>query len=173
VNQPSDKKQSNSGSVEATVRAYDRELHGFLMRRLGGRKELSEDIRQEIYLRIWRFSDTELVREPRAYLFRVARNVLHDKLLLAERERATFGNANDGIVEGITDDHASHTDNERDLQRILSKLPKLYRAILLLRTAQGMSYSEIAKELQLSEHTVKKYMHLALVNARLISLELK
>lgn len=69
------KKPRSSASVEATIRAYDRELHGFLLRRLRGRAESSEDIRQEVYLRMLRFTDAELVREPRAYLYRVARNV--------------------------------------------------------------------------------------------------
>jgi hypothetical protein len=31
-----------------------------------------------------------IVREPRAYLYRVARSVLHDKLLLVDREQAIF-----------------------------------------------------------------------------------
>lgn len=163
------KKPRSSASVEATIRAYDRELHGFLLRRLRGRAESSEDIRQEVYLRMLRFTDAELVREPRAYLYRVARNVLHDKLLLVEREQTIF----DAPSDGVTEDQTRQVDNARDLESILSQLPPLYRAVLLLRTTQGLSYSEIAQELKLSIHTVKKYMHSALVQCRLISLGLK
>lgn len=175
MNLPTDNKKpkGSAENVEAMVRAYDRELHAFLLRRLRGSSESSEDVRQEIYLRMLRFTDTELVREPRAYLYRVARNVLNDKLLLLERERTTFDSPNDGITDGITMDQAEQVDNARDLERILSQLPRMYRAVLLLRTAEGMSHSEIAEKLELSEHTVKKYLHLALVQCRLISLGLK
>lgn len=169
MNPPIDKKPRSSANVEATIRAYDRELHGFLLRRLRGGAESPEDIRQEIYLRMLRFTDTELVREPRAYLYRVARNVLHDKLLLVERERTNL----DAQGEPVAEDQTQQVDAERDLEAILSKLPPLYRSVLLLRTVEGLSYVEIAQELNISIHTVKKYMHTALVQCRLISLGLK
>lgn len=164
---PAKKSKSPPDRVEATIRAYDRELHGFLTRRLRGRGESPEDIRQEIYLRMLRFTDTELVREPRAYLYRIARNVLHDKLLLVERERAA---AFDSSVLGVTEDDTAHIDDARDVEWILSQLPPLYRAVLQLRKTEGFSYGEIAQELGISVHTVKKYMHSALVQCRLIGL---
>lgn len=172
---PAAKKKPRSApeGIEETIKAYDRELSGFLSRRLRGREE-SEDIRQEIYLRMLRFTDAELVREPRAYLYRVARNVLHDKRVLAERERGTFAcDGNGGVADGVTEDQTIQIDNARDLECILSKLPRLYRDMLLLRTANGLSYDEIAKELNISVHTVKKYLHTALVQCRSISLQLK
>lgn len=169
MNPPTDnKKPKSSTNVEATIRAYDRELHGFLLRRLRGKAELSEDVRQEIYLRMLRFTDVALIREPRAYLYRVARNVLHDRQLLWAREHTIF----DSSVDGITEDETAQLDNARDVERVLSQLPSLYRAVLLARTAKGLSYSEIAQELGISVHTVKKYLHLALVEVRLISLSL-
>lgn len=176
MNPPIDKKpRSSAENVAATIWAYDRELHGFLLRRLRGRGESPEDVRQEIYLRMLRFTDAELVREPRAYLFRVARNVLHDKLLLGARERATFessDSSDSSTSGGITEDPTAQVNDARDLDWILSQLPPLYRAVLLLRTTQGLSYGEIAQQLELSKHTVKKYMHSALVQCRLISLGL-
>jgi len=170
---PANKKKPRSATrgFEETVRAYDRELHGFLLRRLHGQDESPEDVRQEIYLRMLRFADAELVREPRAYLYRVARNVLHDKMLLVQRKRTTFDE--DAESEGIGEDEVTRADNQRDIEHIVDQLPTLYRAVLVLRIREGMSYGEIAKELTLSVHTVKKYMHLALVQCRLIGLGLK
>jgi RNA polymerase sigma-19 factor, ECF subfamily len=173
VDPPTDKKPKNSARVEETIRAYDRELRGFLLRRLRDQREFSEDIRQEIYLRMLRFTDTDLVKEPRAYLYRVARNVLHDRQLLWARERATFDSSADGVMDqGITEDESTRVDKARDVERIVAQLPPLYRAVLLLRTTKGLSYGEIAKELGISVHTVKKYLRLALVECRLISLSL-
>ncbi len=169
---PTSKKKPKGATqgFEETVRAYDRELHGFLLRRLRGQGESPEDVRQEIYLRMLRFADADLVREPRAYLYRVARNVLHDKLLLVKRNR-TF--AEEAESDEIGEDEVSRADNQRDIRRIVDQLPSLYRAVLILRIREGMSYDEIARELTLSVHTVKKYLHLALVQCRLIGLGLK
>jgi len=51
-----------------------------------------------------RFMDADLVGEPRAYLYRVARNALHGQMLLAERERTTFdSSANGDIADGLTE----------------------------------------------------------------------
>lgn len=166
---PAKKNKSRSESVEATYRAYDRELRWFLMQRLRGRGESAEDIRQEIYLRMLRFTDTELVREPRAYLYRVARNVLHDKLLLVARERATFETSG----SETTGDQTAQIEYSRDLKSILSQLPPLHRAVLQLRKTDGLSYAEIAQKLGISVHTVKKYVHAALVQCRSIGVGLE
>jgi RNA polymerase sigma-19 factor, ECF subfamily len=164
-------RQPGAEAVVTAFREYDQELHSFLMHRLRGRREVSEDIRQEIYLRLLRFSRADLVHNPRAYLFRVARNVLYDRRLLHEKEFAVFEPSNSTTAEAVIEDQAGHADLERDLEHILSKLPRLYAAVLRLRKQHGLSYSEIAHELDVSEHTVKKYIRLALVEARLISLE--
>ena len=57
-------------------------------------------------------------------------------------------------------------DTQRQLAAILDELPPLYRAILLLQKRDGMSYVEIAKELDLSVHTVEKYLFRALALVR-------
>lgn len=164
-------KPGNSiNGIEGTFKAYDHELNCFLLRRLRGQVHSSEDIRQEIYLRMLRFADMDLVREPRAYLYRVARNVLRDRLLLSERERLAF---DAWAEEGIAEDPTIRIDNARYLEQILRQLPAQHRAVLQLRTTQGLSYSEIAQALELSVHTVKKYMHSALVQCRSISLSMK
>lgn len=172
---PTAQKPSRSiKGLAATIQAYDRELHAFLLRRLRGTAEITEDVQQEIYLRMLRFTNAELLQDPRAYLYRVARNVLHDKLLLAERYREVHDtSAADAVRGDLTQDQTTHVDNARDVELILSKLPPLYRAILQLRMRDGLSYVEIAQALELSAHTVKKYMHAALVQCRAISLELK
>jgi len=122
-------------------------------------------VAQEIYLRLLRFADPELIREPRAYLYRVARNVLHDWLRLEDREHQIAD-----VHEPVLEDQSSQVDDARELEYILSKLPELYRAVLVLRKAEGLSYEEIAARLNISVHTVKKYMHCALVECRVISL---
>jgi RNA polymerase sigma factor (sigma-70 family) len=136
--------------------------------RLRGSSETSEDIRQEIYLRMLRSTDFALVREPRAYLFKVARHVLYD-LRGRERVRTSFfGSTDSADYFDTSEDPSGQVEASRELERILSMLPPLYRAVIVLRKGNGLHYHEIARELGISIHTVKKYMHLALSQIRTI-----
>ena len=51
---------------------------------------------------------------------------------------------------------------------ILHRLPPAHRNVLVLRKRDGMSYQEIAAELNISVHTVKKYLFQA--SARMAAL---
>lgn len=201
MNSPPSEKQKRSSRLVATAcRAYDGRLHKFLIHQLETRQsqERADDIAQEVYLRLLRFRDPDLVRYPQAYLYQIARNVLADRLEIEGhlRERVVFDSK---IVEesqecreeeadpdehpisaqsaatsgGIAEDVAAQVERVGELEYILSQLPPTYRAVLVLSKCEGMSYSEIAQKLQISVHTVKKYMHLALAQAQLIWLDMK
>lgn len=172
-----DEKKKPPEDLEKTIQTYGRELHAFLLRRLRGCGESPEDIRQEIYLRMLRFTDAELIREPRGYLYRVARNVLHDRMLLREREREIFTSATEEQISAHSveeaDEPAAQVETTREIEHILSQLPRVYRTVIVLRKGEGLSYTEIALELDLSVHTVKKYVHLALTHIRSIGIGLQ
>ena len=55
---------------------------------------------------------------------------------------------------------------EQKLRFLLSKLPPLYAAVLVMKKRDGKSMEEIARELQLSAHTMKKYLCRALSRCR-------
>jgi RNA polymerase sigma-70 factor (ECF subfamily) len=195
---PDDKPKCIAQLVAAAWRAYDDRLHRFLVRQLQIRQsqEQADDITQEVYLRLLRFKDADLVRNLQAYLYQIARNVLADRLELEgdRRRRLTFDSR---IIEMLEtgDDHsecdapvqrtaaivcddacediAAQAERQGDLDYVLSRLPPMYRAVLLMRKSAGMSYTEIAHELDISVHTVKKYVHLALTQSRSICIEQK
>jgi len=66
----------------------------------------------------------------------------------------------------LVDDAGAHIDAPEQLEYVLRQLPPMYRAVLLLRKRDGMSYAEIAQKLKLSVHTVKKYLARAVVQCR-------
>jgi RNA polymerase sigma factor (sigma-70 family) len=205
VNSPHKEKQKHASQLVATAcRAYDGRLHRFLIHQLETRQSLerADDIAQEVYLRLLRFKDADLVRNPQAYLYQIARNVLADRLEIEGRlrERVVFDSrivedshecreeegdrdghpvpspsavTADGVSGVTAEDVAAQVERSTELEYILSQLPPTYRAVLVLAKCEGMSYSEIARELQISVHTVKKYVHLALVQCQLIWLEMK
>jgi len=148
---------------------YHAELHRFLMRRLKGSHH-AQDLAQEAYLRLLRVERAELVRQPRAYLYRIAANLISEFRLRARREPVVFdSDAVAQAAEYVADtppDTGDRSDDAQQIELILEQLPPLYRAIFVLRKRDGLSYQEIARQLDISVHTVKKYLARAVAKCR-------
>jgi RNA polymerase sigma-70 factor (ECF subfamily) len=153
--------------------AYDQfaaGLHRFLVQRLRC-AETAQDIAQEAYLRLLRVENTDLVLKPQAYLYRIARNLIYEYKLRDGRDPVTFDSE---ILERLAetplqlpaDEVSARLCGAEELEAVLCQLPALYRAVLILRKRDGLSYSEIGKALDLSPHTVKKYLARALAQCR-------
>lgn len=148
---------------------YHAELHRFLMRRLQSSHH-AQDLAQEAYLRLLRVERAELVRQPRAYLYRIAVNLISEFRLRARREPIVFdSDAFAEAAEHAADPPADEGERVADAEQIeliLDQLPPLYRAIFVLRKRDGLSYQEIAQQLEISVHTVKKYLARAVAKCR-------
>lgn len=145
---------------------YHRELHRFLVRRLRGAQEAG-DLMQEVYLRLLRTERSELIREPRAYIYGIASHVVHEFCMRSRRDRVMY----DSVAlerldnEGAYADHsglAEHLGAQQLFERALSRLPPIRRAVFLLSKRDGLSLEEVAERLNLSAHTVKKYLFQAM-----------
>ncbi len=163
-------KPSGQHSVAAKAcEQYHAELHRFLMRRLQSSQH-AQDLAQEAYLRLLRVERAELVRQPRAYLYRIAVNLILEFRLRARREPIVFdSDALAEAAERISEAPADEGERAADAQQIeliLDQLPPLYRAIFVLRKRDGLSYEEISQQLEISVHTVKKYLARAVAKCR-------
>lgn len=162
-------KPSGPQSVAAEAcEQYQAELHRFLMRRLHSSHH-AQDLAQEAYLRLLRVERPELVRQPRAYLYRIAVNLVSEFRLRARREPITYDS--DALAEAAERieapaDEGDRTADTQQIELILGQLPPLYRAIFVLRKRDGLSYHEIAQQLDISVHTVKKYLARAVAKCR-------
>lgn len=142
-------------------------LHNFLIRRLKTEQDAA-DVAQEVYLKMMRLERFHLIRQPQAYLYFLAAQVMHEQRMREQRLPVLFDSE---AVESLTqapelaspDDFVASDESERELKRLLSQLPPAHRSILILRKRDGMSYREIAEELNMSVHTVKKYLFQASV----------
>lgn len=151
---------------------YRTGLHRYLLRRLRN-TEHARDLAQEVYLRLLRFSEKELVKRPEAYVYRVAFNVLCDFKLREEHDRVAFDSETFERLAGeVEDDSPSpdealeHKDQEQLLENALSTLPPMQRAVFLMQKRQGLSYAQTAQELGLSVKTVKTYLFRAVCHCR-------
>lgn len=154
--------------LEDLVNLHGPALLRFLTRKLRNQEEAAE-VAQETYLRLYKLKELDQVSDTRAFLFQAASNmavdqlrrkILHDKYVSNEEQKADSPQARspEQIVDG-----------QQQLQRIyqaIEKLPLKCRQAFLLHRKSGLSYSEIAKEMDISVSSVEKYILQALVQCR-------
>jgi RNA polymerase sigma-70 factor (ECF subfamily) len=150
--------------ASAAFQKYAPALHRFLLRRIHRPQEV-DDMAQEVFARLMRVENVELVRKPASYLFGIAANVVREFRIRAENEHQhiTFDS---GVVEFLAehpqelgaDDLAERLSLQKQLERGLSQLPRTHRVVLLLVTRDGLSHEEAAKAANLSVHTIEKYV---------------
>lgn len=142
---------------------YRRPLLRYLAGLLGGRAD-AEDVAQEAYARLLRTNALE--RTParaRAYLFRVATNLVHDRF--RRREPHAAEDAQDRVPIDPADEPDRIVDVEQgldEIRRALLDLKPRCRDVFLLRAADGLEYDAIAERLRISRRTVEREMKHAL-----------
>jgi RNA polymerase sigma factor (sigma-70 family) len=137
---------------------WNRNLLQFLGRRVRSSIEV-EDLAQEIYLRLLRAPDLLQVRNPQAYLLRVAGNVV------AEWRRqsppmGSFSIEEDDvpIEECLPELVLDATLSQERVNQELARMSPMMRAIVLLRLRDEHSYKQIAQELDLTLRQVRRYL---------------
>lgn len=130
----------------------------------------SEELAPEVYVRMMRLDQVHLIRNPRAYLFRVAASVLADRGRLQSRRITTeeMADAADQLADGSAGPYEQLLWRQR-LDRVnqaINDLPERCRRALVLHRRDGWTYDEIAADLGVSRSMVKKYLRKALVLCR-------
>lgn len=140
----------------------------YLVFRVGNESDAG-DLAQEAYLRLTRVARNDLIEKPAAYLFRIAANLANEFHLRNKRAPKTV--SIESVESSLSDTGAFERQMEarsaiEALETLLDKMPPLYKAVLLMRKRDGLSHDEIALELNLSPHTVHKYLTRALAHCR-------
>ena len=149
---------------QALIEAEGGRVEGFLRNKLGNPAD-AEELAQEAYLRLLRVKEPQLIQDPVAYLFRIARN------LLGELYAGSVGIDSLDNVE-LADQHANveaEAERKQQMQRLEEVLEHVHpkcRAALILQRRDGMTVDEIAAELNLSRGMVKKHLAQGLARCR-------
>lgn len=139
---------------------YGQSLLGYVTGLTGDRFR-AEDIVQETLFRAWRNADS-LRRHPaalRAWLFRVARNLVVDHMR-ATRRRPQEVTATTEQVPTVTD-HADEVLTSVEVNRALELLSPSHRMILVEVYLRGRSVPEAAKSLRIPLGTAKSRLFYA------------
>ena len=133
------------------------------LRRFFSRTQDIEDIAQETYLRAFDAeSSGEPVRSPKAFLFRIARNVALNELVRKSRLLTDY--IEDSASHDVLDKGASAEEQVMGQEKLAmfcraaASLPAQCRKAFLMRKVYGLSHKDIAEQLGISISTVEKHV---------------
>lgn len=141
--------------------------HGSLFNfytRLMGNRTVSEDLVQEVFLRILRYRETYQPGTPfRPWMYQIARNARMDHYRRTPRHEAF---APEMLPPVVPRDAAQQEQEGALLHRALMQLSEDKREVLILARFQELKYTEIAALLGCELNTVKTRVHRALRDLR-------
>lgn len=138
-------------------------LRRYFARRVGPND--SEDLVQEVFVRVLRRGDCNDVDNVEAFIFTAARNLLRDRARRQEVQGRWLSNETppDHVSEVLSPERV--LQGKESLKAILSELGEMSektRDIFILNRLEGLKYREIADQYGISISAVEKHMIKAL-----------
>jgi RNA polymerase sigma factor (sigma-70 family) len=146
-------------------------LYRYLVRKIKGIED-AQDLAQTTYLRFLQAPNLAAIRQPQAYLYRIAANVVSEFRLLRRRsELVTYDSQ-------LAQEHAERADDlpmdqaaddlysDQLFRQVVNGLPVTHRAVLILFVQEGLSIEQIGQRLGIGVLTTRKYLRQALVRLR-------
>lgn len=133
-------------------------LRRFLSGRAGVPAADVDDIAQEVFLRLMRYEQGELVAHPKAYLFRVAANVAVEWSIRASRRRHDekwLSNLTSGEEPEAT---LQRTQARAEIKRAVNTLPPEQREVLKLYFHEELGHEAIAQRTGESLRRVRRHV---------------
>lgn len=159
--------------MNGLIQQYNSPLLNFVRSRMDSSND-AEDIVQETWIRSLNAFATGAVENFRAYLYRVARNLIADHF----RSGLKMNAADESAMLTLRDERSDlekqllHAEELAAIEEALESMPSRAREVFLLIRIEELTYAEAGRRLGISRQTVHEHM----VNAlRLLqhSLELR
>ena len=149
---------SNGSLLAGWRRRWNRSLFQFLSRRVRAAVDI-EDLAQETYLRLLRARDLAEVRNPQAYLLRVASHVILEWRDHQPQADSMVALEEDQLVDEYPPEFEVEAGlSQRRLEQTLATVSPTMRAVLLLRLRDERSYKDIAQDLGITVRQVRRYL---------------
>lgn len=164
--------QVASGDEEAfrqLFHAYNKQLQPFIVK-LTHSPLAAEEVLQEVFLKIWLHRERlGEVEDPRAYIIRIASNESMNFLRKKMKDNRLFDTLRSAQPAESPSPELSvlYRETERLVGEAIGQLPRACRQIYRMSREQDKRITEIATELNLSDHTVKNQLVKALKMIRL------
>lgn len=150
-------------------------LEKYLARKLDNPEDAAE-LAQEAYIRLHRLEQPQNLDNARAFLFQVATNLavdqlrrrqLHFRFIKTEKGQSINGEPPDINAAGASPEQILGARQKLSaINQAVEELPFKVKQAFLLHRQNGMSYSDIAEQMQVSVSSVEKYILQALKHCR-------
>ena len=121
--------------------------------------ELSHDIVQEAFMKLWVKRKDVSKGKGKSYLFTTAYHTMIDHI--RKNSRNVFVNDIEYVQQESS--YNEYSDLKDILNEAVDKLPEIQRSVIMLRDYEGYSYEEIGNITNLKESQVKVYIYRARV----------
>ena len=158
---------SNEQAFEQLFRQYHKELFYFANRYLK-RPGLSEELVQDCFAQLWDKRDTLRIHTSiKAFLYTNVKNRTLNLLKSTEFKTQALEQAED-IEEESIENQIIRAELAPILAAAIDQLPEKCRHIFILSKQNGLSYAEIAQQLNISEKTVENQIGIAYKKLRVL-----
>lgn len=142
--------------------AYHNQLGEFVLK-LTGSKELTQEIIQDVFMKIWTQRTTlPQLQNFLSWLFILTRNYTLNSLRKLANERKNIRLAEVLQYDGaFTDDMVIEKDYRQLLEQAIAQLPPQQQKAYKMSREQGLDNDLIGKQLGVSPDSVKKYLQWA------------
>ena len=155
-------------SYEIIFKKYFKELYRFAFSYVRD-ATIAEEMAQEVFLYVWeKRKQIEIQTTLKTYLYSAIKNKCLNYIKLELPKQQAMADVSE-VMLSITTSHGDEGENERLKNYIASaidSLPNKCRKIFILSRNAGLTYEEIAEELDLSKKTVENQMGIALKKLR-------
>ena len=129
-------------------------------------KEIAEDITSQTFLKFW--ENREGVKEPRSFLYRIARNLVIDFY----RQRGKSPIYSEEMLVSITDEKTNIEERiiwdaqTAEVKEAISKIKPEHAEAIILHYLEDLSIKETAKIIERPEGTIRVMLHRGLEELR-------
>lgn len=150
--------QKTPASTEESLDTHLDGLHLHVRRRLSNEHD-AQEIAQEACLRLLKASHSRRIDNPKAYLYRIANNLLYQHYNGRTQAVETGTDFDNLASPQLPVDEAVAVASRQELvQEAMQTLPHKCQTALILRWRHGLAVAEIADHMNLSRAMVKKYL---------------
>lgn len=160
---------AHTAAIEQIYEQHHSWLYGWLKGRLNDAGDAA-DVAHDTFVRILAARNATHIREPREYLATIARGLVIDRYRRSAIETAYLqALATRPEASAISEeDRALIIETLMAVDKALAGLGARTQRIFMLSQIEGLTYQQIAVQLQVSLTTVKKHMIRALTECALI-----
>ncbi|WP_323614251.1 sigma-70 family RNA polymerase sigma factor [Pseudomonas putida] len=148
-------------------------LNGWLRKRLGNAFDAA-DLTQDTFVRVIKARSALEIREPRPYLSRIAKGLLIDLFRRRSLEQAYLETlaALPQAQHPSLEEQAIMLQALVEIDRLLQGLGPKVRQVFMLSQFDGLTYPQIAEQLNISVRSVNNYMAKAMEHCCLMQMQL-